>query len=168
MNWNDLARQAEVFLSSTIEQLRPTGLKLQSHWKIDHLCYRVETLDRYHALQNFFTDHSRLLAESMIGGRPISTFKIHIPISAAGYSVDLIELPAPKKGKRGTEGFEHFEVVIDQSFEELMSSYPHLNWELGTKTFNNELELKLEGRAIKFHHLSLEEVIRIEHSRGHS
>lgn len=76
----------------------------------------------------------------------------------------MVELPAPKIGKANVLGFEHIEIVCDDSFDDLQKKYSHLNLnDKGLlKSFNQELEICLGERNIKFHHLALAKVIEIE------
>lgn len=137
------------------------------HWDIDHLCYRVETLDRYRTLKQELSVFAFMLTESSVNGRPIATYKLHRPIQFFSYRIDIVELPAPKLGKIVTEGFEHIEVVCDVPFAEIAGKYAHLNLDFSglKKDFNQELEISLGERNLKFHPLSLESVVRLE---GHS
>lgn len=155
---------AQSFLRQTLVILDTKQFKLDSHWHIDHLCYRTSSEDNYLDIKQIFSRFSRLLTESEVNGRMISTFKLHAPITVEHWTVDLIEVPAPKKGKITEEGFEHFEVVCDLPFEELMTRYQNFPFNKGglAKELNQELEFVFEEFAIKFHHLSLESVINLE------
>jgi len=144
---------------------------LEKHWEVDHACYRTQTLSEYEELKVVFSVSFNLLIESIIGGRPISTFKLSQPMRVNELFVDLIELPAPKPGKSYPKGYEHLEVVIDISFEELMTKYPTLDWDTsGTKKgLNPELQASFGTFNVKFHHNSLEHIINIEkHPMAHS
>lgn len=162
-----ILRQALEFLSLLFNDLERHQIHLEPHWDIDHLCYRAPTEQKYQELKNMFLAFSDLLAETPVNGRMIATFQLHTPIPFRDWVIDLIELPAPKPGKSTPEGFEHIEVVCDTPFSELQSKHGHLNLDLGglKKPFNQELEIVLGERNIKFHHLSLQSVIWFE-ARG--
>ncbi len=159
-----ILKQANEFLSHLAADLNFNKIVLLPDWDIDHLCYRAPSDERYEVLKNIFSSFSELLIESPVNGRLISTFKLDVPIAFQDWLIDLIELPAPKAGKVTPEGFEHIEVVCDVPLTELQSQYSHLNLDLGglRKPFNQELEIVLGQRNIKFHHMSLESVIRFE------
>lgn len=142
------------------------GIQLERNWDIDHLCFRADSIDSYEQLKIEFKRYGHLLIESEVNGRPISTFKLHQPIHFKEWTIDLIELPAPKPGKIITRGFEHIEIVCDLPFDELIERYSHLPMDKKglTKDFNQELELSLGERNIKFHHLSLESVVNLENN----
>lgn len=156
--------QALQFLEKIYSKIQTNHIELLPHWIIDHLCYRVETIEEYQDYKNLFLQIAKCLVESEVNGRMIATFKLNRPIRFKSYVIDVIEVPAPKKGKLVNTGFEHIEVVCDISFEEIMKQYPSLIFDTSgmTKTYNKELEVNLDGHSLKFHHQSLEDVIREE------
>jgi len=162
----DLAirQQAKDFLEALGGRLKQEAIAVEPNWDVDHLCYRVSTLQNYESLKKEFSNFSELLIESDVNGRPIATFKLHKPILFDEWRIDLIELPAPKAGKKTIEGFEHIEVVADISFNEFKKRFSHLKLDESglKKKFNKELEISLGERNIKFHSLSLESVVRLE------
>jgi predicted metalloenzyme YecM len=167
MKHDDFIYQAHDFLDAVFEQLFKKKVVLPQNWSIDHICFRVPSEERYQFFVKAFAEFADLLIESPVNGRLISTFKLRQPICYFGRRIDLLELPAPKPHKETPEGFEHFEVVCDKSFAEIKEMYRTLEFdEAGSKkTFNSELELVLEGCAVKFHHLSLESVVTLEKNK---
>lgn len=149
------------FLTKCLNSLHPI---LKRHWEIDHVCYRTKSIDHYEETKAVFAYKGELVTESLVGGRPIATYKLHRPKVVSDYVVDLVEVPAPKAGRQIDEGYEHLEVVIDCPFSELMESYPHINWNTRalSKVFNPELEAHFDNFNVKFHHHSLEQIINIE------
>jgi uncharacterized protein len=164
MSCNEIAIQANNFLNMAFADFRVNNFTLDEHWHIDHLCYRASTQENYLSTKRRFEQFSKLLIESEINGRLISTFKLPTPIIFNNWTVDLIEVPAPKAGKITVDGFEHFEVVCDLTFDEIKSRYAQCQFdESGLyKDFNQELEISFNGFAVKFHHISLESVINVE------
>lgn len=166
MNYEQFVSLAQNFLSRCFIELKNKSFVLENHWHIDHLCFRTESNESYERFKLEFSRFSTLLIESEVNGRLISTFKLSTPLSYEGFDIDLLELPAPKKGKIVKEGFEHFEVVSDLSFEELKARFKNIPIdESGTKKlFNKELEFCFNDFAVKFHHQSLESVINLENN----
>ncbi len=164
MNMNEFNIAAQDFLQRVFNKLDAQNIQLDKHWFIDHLCYRVSSLENYNSFKKQFASFAELLIESDVNGRPIATYKFAEPICFRDWSIQVVELPAPKPGKITIEGFEHFEVVADIGFDEIKTRYPKAAFsESGLKKdFNPELEISLDELAIKFHPLSLESVIRLE------
>lgn len=156
--------QAHLFLERAFADLDRNQFALDPHWHIDHLCYRTSTQENYLAVKGQFHQFSRLLIESEVNGRLISTFKLQTPIVFNEWEIDLIEVPAPKAGKTTQEGFEHFEVVCDLPFDQIKKRYSQCQFDESglIKDFNQELEIPFGSFALKFHHLSLESVINVE------
>lgn len=151
------------FLDKVFFQINSANINLNS-WEIDHVCYRTSSLENYENSKAYFSTLGELLIEGDVNGRPIATYKLHEPIRYKNYIIPLIEVPSPKKGKDTQEGFEHIEIVIDISFDEILNRYPKCHFEKKglSKELNPELEIEFSDCAIKFHHQSLEEVIKIE------
>ncbi len=156
--------EAHRFLEKLENELEAHPIVLEKHWMVDHLCYRTTDLREYEFYKAEFLNFSVLLAETEVRGRPIATFKLKEGIFWRGQKIDIVELPAPKPGKIVKSGFEHIEIVCDCSFQDLMSQFTKQKWDTKglNKLINPELEFELSGCAIKFHHLSLESVVKFE------
>lgn len=156
--------QAEEFLASLRADLDARRIQWPDHWDVDHVCYRVESEARYLSMKALLAGLGRLLAESEVNGRLIATYQLQRPLEQGDWRIDLVELPAPKPFKKTVEGFEHIEVVADEPFELIQRRFLQADFDHGgmSKNFNAELELRIGPRAVKFHHLSLESVIRLE------
>lgn len=155
---------AATFVRKMVFEMSEVKMPFDPNWQIDHLCYRVESEDQYQLFKSFFATEGKLLIESEVNGRLISTFKLSQPLLVNQHSIDLIELPAPKKSKPQIEGFEHIEIVCHEAFEKIQNSFSVLKFDVSglKKSINAELELKLNSGSIKFHHQSLETVIAAE------
>lgn len=155
------------FLEQLFNKMTDERIEIAPHWDIDHLCYRVDSLTRYEELKTLFNTFGSKLIESDVNGRPIATFKLNSSIQFKDWAIDVVELPAPKASKPTKEGFEHIEIVCDEAFSDLEVKYKHLKLDLGglKKDFNQEFEIDLGERNLKFHHMSLESVIRVEENK---
>lgn len=164
MTLNEMITQANEFLTKAFAELERKNFALDKHWHIDHLCYRTSTQENYQTVKKRFESFSKLLIESEVNGRLISTFKLPQPIIFKNWKIDVIEIPAPKKGKITNDGFEHFEIVCDLSFDEIKKLYAGFKFDESglSKKLNPELEVVFDGFALKFHRLYLEEVIKLE------
>ena len=134
---------------------------------MDHLCYRVESQERYEELKNEFCRFSELIISSDVNGREISTYKLHLPFMLDGNRLAVIELPSPKAGSPYLEGFEHAEFVTDLELKTIPLEFSEYDYDTKgvDKELNAELKVKLaKNFSIKFHNQSLEKVIEIEKS----
>lgn len=156
-----------LFLKKLNYALEDQNIFLEPHWNIDHLCYRVGSLEKYRLLKTEFQTFAKLLTETEVNGRPISTFKLDKPIHFKNSSIAIVELPAPKEGKKTIEGFEHIEIVCDISFKEIEKRFGHVKTDKSglAKKINQEFEICLGEVNIKFHHLSLESLINLESNK---
>lgn len=134
---------------------------------LDHLCYRVETMERYEEMKQKLGEIAVSIGESDVNGRPITIFELHERLHTRGYQIPYIELPAPKAGSPYPEGLEHAEFVVLGGLERFRQKYSHVDFDTkahGKNDVNPELGLKVGGAAMKFHGLAINEVVRIEHT----
>lgn len=155
--------EASLFLEKLFSELQSLSIDYVN-WDIDHLCYRTKTLSDYQQVKNEFSSFCDLLVETSVNERLIATYKLKRSWVFGENFIDLIEIPQPKQNKLTKHGFEHIEVVMPKSFNEIKNIYPELIFEdtKHYKDFNPELIANLKSGAIKFHHQSLEIVINIE------
>jgi len=161
----DYRTQAHHFLKELELQLIEVGILDEILFQdVDHLCFRTETESDYRRTCADFRKFSDLLIESIIGGRPISTFKLKEPIAWKDQIIDIVEVPAPKLGKKVRRGFEHIEALISESFDSFMAKHSSLKFDMrgAKKPLNPEIELMTRVGAVKFHHIPLESVVRVE------
>ena len=158
-----LLPDSNLFLTKTTIYLKAKSLNINDLY-IDHICYRVETNERYSELKNELLKNNELLVESKINGRNICVFKLKQPIKFQHWEIPLLELPSPKSRSHYEEGWEHIECVTNEPLEIFIKNHPHLNFDLKglSKPLNREIRLKMGKFSVKFHEMSLEEVISIE------
>ena len=156
-----LLQNSYKFLSHIFHTLETLKIDV-SRLELDHLCYRVETWERYETLKKMLETEAELLKETMINGRPICTYKLKDPIRYEAREIWVLELPAPKEGSPYQEGFEHVEFVIDTSFAEFMNLYPHISFDTKAmgKTINPDIGIEHDCARVKFHQKSLEYVVK--------
>jgi D-alanyl-D-alanine dipeptidase len=162
----DIIGDHNIFLDKLFSQLEKKNIDTRSMF-LDHLCYRVESLDEYHNMKEKLSSVGKLLTEENINGRPIASFKLFNPLLFKDREIPLIELPAPKPDSRHISGLEHAEFVLSESFDNFQKKYSDtiFNTKGLAKNFNPELEIELQDCAVKFHHLPLESVIAIEQNK---
>ncbi len=160
----DLENQAIEFVQQTLADLSQRNVDVSS-FEMDHICYRVETQERYEECKIFLQTRGTLLTEAPIGGRPIATYRLHQPIQHGDRKVFCIELPAPKPSTHYPEGFEHAEFVIHTDFSTFLDQHSNLEFDCSAmnKDRNPDIRLGLTaGSSVKFHRQTLEKVIEEE------
>jgi predicted metalloenzyme YecM len=131
---------------------------------MDHICYRVETKDRYDQLLGILSETAILLGEAMVSGRKIATFELYEYIEVDGWTVPYLELPEPKDGSPYPEGLEHAELVVIGGLDRFAERHSDLTFDTKgmVKDVNPELGLKTDLLSVKFHEQPLGAVVRIE------
>lgn len=158
----------EPFITDIDRGLDRLGISRSELAQMDHVCYRVETMARYHEMLTTLGKTGVLLGETEINGRPIATFELDEYLQAAGWVVPYVELPAPKKGSPYPEGLEHAELVVVGSLDRFLQRHEGLPFSYGGigKSINPEAGLKADGISVKFHEQQLGAVVRIEKQIG--
>jgi len=156
------------FIQHVDEGLESLGIERDEVSMIDHICYRVESEERYSEMLQRCAEIGTLLGESEVNGRPIATFELNEYLSAAGWTVPYLELPAPKQGSPYKEGLEHAELVVVGSLDKFAERHKDLTFKTAGmgKSINPELGLKQGGLSVKFHEQQLGAVVRIERQLG--
>jgi|FLOH01.1.fsa_nt_gi uncharacterized protein len=163
MSINNVLGSPEAFLDQIMFNLARDSIDV-SNFPLDHICYRVENVISYSLLKGDLSSIGTLLTEAVIGGRPISTFRLQKPIIYKERNIWLVELPAPKQGKPFTEGYEHAEFVIDMQFQDFMALYSRVPFQTTGmhKERNPDIERSYDGVNVKFHYQPLDKVIEEE------
>lgn len=156
------------FLGDVLARTKAEGFDLSDFVQIDHMCYRTTSLENYEQKKAELAEVATLLGETMVNGRPISTFRLTEPVRHGNWRVDAIELPAPKAGSDHIEGLEHIEFVLYDDIPTFLKKYDGKPFELraADRGINPEVGLKLGDLTIKFHLLNLPTVVYLEHKLG--
>jgi predicted metalloenzyme YecM len=159
----DVIGDYDKFLEDIFFMLEDIDLDVENN-QLDHICYRVESIDQYKSKKEELILFGELLIESLVNGRNISTFKLFEPILYKNRKIFLIELPAPKHGHSYSAGLEHVEFVTIEPLQKVVNRYPQFAFEtFGIhKKINADITLKLGNYCMRFHNQSLEDVIKLE------
>lgn len=161
--------QATVFAQVLLKELLEEGVDL-STFVVDHICYETGTVEEYSQIKRNLINkiipglEGVLLTEAEVSGRPIATFIFDSPLRVDRFQIEALEVPSPKAGKAVKTGWDHVEIVIQESFEAFKNKYPHLRYQKKyvTKALNDELVIGLYSGRVKFHHLPLSTIIALE------
>lgn len=159
-----LGQQIKDFATKLLTQLADAGFS-DEFTEIDHVCYRVPSLEIYEFWKKQLGSCASLLSEAFINGRPIATYKLDKAIRISpDFSINVLELPAPRADAIYSEGFEHLEVLTKSPLEDLLSRYGHYSFKthnLSAK-INRDISLRFDAGLVKFHEKSLENIIALE------
>lgn len=158
----------QTFLDTILTKVVDDGFDLEDFVQIDHMCYRTVSVENYSQKKNELATVAKLLGETMINGRPISTFRLNQPVRHNHWRIDAIELPAPKAGSGHGEGLEHIEFVLYDDMPTFLKKYQGKPFEMraADRGINPEIGLQLGKYSVKFHLLNLPTVVYLEHKLG--
>lgn len=165
---NEIIGDYPRFLSTVLAQIIDEGFDLDDFVQIDHMCYRTTSDKNYEQKKAELTAVASLLKETLVNGRPISTFRLNTPVIHGSWRIDAIELPAPKPGSEYQEGLEHIEFVLYDDFARFLNKYEGKPFEMraADRGINPEIGLKLKEYSVKFHLLNLPTVVYLEKKLG--
>ncbi|CAD7947221.1 unnamed protein product [Amoebophrya sp. A120] len=163
---------ARVDTTSTPTGIDGTRTNSGPLWEMDHICWRCASEEEYRkinaVLRAQFANHAHLLLESMIGGRPIATWKLREPLVFNVIAVErsscsgrlevslpcsVLEIPCPKRaggGKNGTKLFgktmlkgnnsscEQDLLQPVQPVKQYPSGWEHVEFAVGENKFTKE------------------------------
>lgn len=158
----------EAFLKQVLLEVTDAGFDLLDFVQMDHMCYRVPTVEKYQTKKQKLLAVGRLLGEAQVNGRPISTFRLNDPVHYDRWRIDAIELPAPREGVTTREGLEHVEFVLFDSLEDFLKKYAGKQFimDAADRGINPDVAFRLPSYVVKFHMLSLPTVVYLEQKLG--
>lgn len=156
------------FLDEILERVRSEGFDLADFVQIDHMCYRTISNENYEDKKGELSSVAKLIGETQINGRPISTFRLNESVTHSTWRIDAIELPAPKAGNVHQEGLEHIEFVLFDDIPTFLKKYDGKPFDMRTanRGINPEIGLQLSELSVKFHLLNLPTVVYLEQKLG--
>lgn len=167
-NLKEIIGDYPAFLDAILTKVVDDGFDLSDFVQIDHMCYRTVSSENYAQKKGELEAVAELLGETMVNGRPISTFRLNEPVLHRPWRIDAIELPAPKAGVEHAEGLEHVEFVLYDDIPTFLKKYEGKPFEMraADRGINPEIGLQLGEYSVKFHLLNLPTVVYLEHKLG--
>lgn len=159
----------ESFLSRAFADLGKAGFNIATEFKeLDHIAYRVETLERYEELKTRLQQFGKIISENVVDGWPIIILQFTRPLSYETWNIRHLELPAPKEGSPYPEGLEHIEFVLNGNHQEFIAFHPDQQFDTTglARRINPEISLAFDGYSVKFHLRLIDEVVRIQKETG--
>jgi uncharacterized protein len=182
LSWEDVRKQEESFGVRLQNSLNQLGIvDTCKELSICHACVRIKNPDNVTELKENVSHVGKIISSAIVNGREILIIQLDVPLIIANWSVNGIELPYPKQSHSYEDGLEHiefvfpdtentmdairekvFEMLKNVSFEELKQKYsysedePHAE---GDQKLNPTISLKVDGVGVKFHALSIQDVV---------
>jgi predicted metalloenzyme YecM len=155
----------DAFLKQLLHEVKDAGFDFSDFVQMDHMCYRVPTTEKYQTKNEDLLTVGKLLGETQVNGRPISTFRLNTPVRYDQWRIDAIELPAPKEG---VVTGEDVEFVLFDSLDDFLKKHSDKQFKMNaaTRGINPEVAFKLSSYTVKFHLLSLPVVVYLEQKLG--
>ena len=156
------------FLSQILQEVTDAGFELTDFVQMDHMCYRVPSLEQYEVKKHELAKVAKLLGEAQVNDRPIAIFRLQKPVYKDYWRIDIIELPAPKPGVTTEEGLEHVEFVLFDDKDDFLKKYSDKQFDMKSadRGINPEIAFRLPSYTVKFHLLNLPTVVYIEKKLG--
>jgi predicted metalloenzyme YecM len=165
---NSLIGDYESFLSDILSRVEDSGFNLSDFVQIDHMCYRTTSQENYKIKKNELGQVAKLVGETTVNGRLISTFRLTTPVYFDKWRIDAVELPAPKEGSQHIEGLEHIEFILFDDIPIFLKKYEGKPFDMraANRGLNPEIGLKLDNYSVKFHLVALPTVVFLENKLG--
>ena len=164
MNIQNLIGDYQTFFSDLLHRMKSLCIHI-SPMPLSHLLYRTSTMPEYIELRDELKKHCSEFVETQFNGRAVSILILAKPLLLEdGFTVTMIELPAPRSAHMYPSGLESIGVTIENNLPEFIRQ--HNNVLTGVKdhgqycqpafiTFDND-------KTVKFYDISLREIVILQ------
>jgi len=146
------------FASSLISQI-PFDI---SSLQLDHFGYQTSSSQNYESLKEESKIIGDLISENIVSNRRVAIFKFKEPFKYQNYNILGFELVEPKENQECKSELDHLEFVIPVTFDEYISQYPNVEWDISAKDRDEFPKISVhlkDGKSIKFHRKDIFEEI---------
>lgn len=152
------------FFSDLLTRMRKSEIHIHG-MPLSHLLYRTTTSPEYEELRDELKTACSEFVETQFNGRAVSILILKNPLLLEdGFTVSMIELPAPRAVHTYPSGLESIGVIVGKTLPEFIQKYSHVL--TGVKehgqhcqpafiTFDNE-------KTSKFYDISLKEIVTLQ------
>lgn len=152
------------FFSDLLARLEHTTISIDD-FPITHLLYRTTTLPEYETLRDHLKTFCKEFVETQFNGRAVSILVLKEPLPlGSGFTVSMIELPAPRLEHMYPSGLESIGVLVGEKLPAFKKQYKKVL--TGIKehgqycqpafiTFENE-------KSIKFYDIDLYDIVQLQ------
>lgn len=164
MNIENLIGDYQTFFSDLLYRMKKTRINITG-MPLSHFTYRVESTQEYDYLRDQIMLFCDEFVEPQFNGRAVSILILRNPLRLEdSFTVDLIELPAPRPAHRYPSGLESMGIVIGKSLPEFIKKHNDsikgikdhgIHCQPAFITYDNE-------KTAKFYDISLREIILLQ------
>lgn len=152
------------FFSDLLHRMKKSGIDING-MPLSHLLYRTETIPEYEKLRDRLKNYCSEFVETQFNGRAVSILILEKPLLLEdGFTVSMIELPAPRAVHMYPSGLESIGVIVGKQLPYFINQ--HGDVLTGIKdhgqhcqpafiTFDND-------KTSKFYDISLREIVRLQ------
>lgn len=154
----------KAFFSDLLYRMKKLGIDI-SGMPMSHLLYRTTTLPEYENLRNELKKYCSEFVETQFNGRAVSILILAKPLQLeGGFTVSMIELPAPRAVHTYPSGLESIGVVVGKSLPNFIEKYRDVltgvkdhgvHCQPAFVTFEND-------KTAKFYDISLREIVILQ------
>lgn len=124
------------FLDNVFKKLNELGIDV-SGLNLDHIAYQASDEEDYQKLLLEFIRLGELKHEGAVGSKRIAVIKLLEELKYKEYTIPVVELVQPDPEISTPSDWQHFEFVIEESYQDFISKYPKVNW--NDKKINREI-----------------------------
>ena len=111
------------FFSDLLYRMKQAGITING-MPISHLLYRTTTIAEYKRLRDELKNHCREFVETQFNDRAVSILILKSPLLLEdGFTVSMIELPAPRSVHMYPSGLESIGVVVGKKLAEFIKQH---------------------------------------------
>lgn len=163
-NIENIIGDYQTFFSDLLHRMKKKGIHIKG-MPLSHLLYRTTTMPEYEKLRDALKNHCSEFVETQFNGRAVSVLILREPLLLEdGFTVSMIELPAPRSAHMYPSGLESIGVIVGKKLPEFINQ--HSDNLTGVKdhgqhcrpafiTFDND-------KTSKFYDISLREIVILQ------
>lgn len=164
MKIKNLIGDYQAFFSDLLSRMKKVGIDITG-MPMSHLLYRTVTMPEYIKLRDELKKHCSEFVETQFNGRAVAILILKEPlILEDGFTVTMIELPAPRSEHMYPSGLESIGVTVGDKLSEFIQNHDQVL--TGVKehgkhckpafiTFDND-------KTAKFYNISLREIVLLQ------
>lgn len=160
----DIIGNYEEFFSDLLQRMKKCGINI-TNMPISHFLYRTTTIPEYEELRNKLKKLCCEFVETQFNDRPVSILILKNPLLLEdGFTVSMIELPAPRAAHIYPSGLESIGVIIGKALPEFINK--HNNVLTGVKNHGQHCQPAFitfdNDKTSKFYDISLREIVKLQ------